>query len=146
MNNLIYKIILFRPMFGRNARIITLRIFPTIFRQESNNAIAFTHQGFIDIVIDMEEWIIKFHTELPLQKLNYSDGCLKWQFKHHLRTQNYYYIYGDKKLDLFLKSLPIFLQTKCYFETLSSYPLNKECKLVTRTIRTLIMDVIKPMI
>lgn len=146
MNNLIYKIILFRPMFGRNARIINLRILPTIFRQESNNAIAFTHQGFIDIVIDMEEWIIKFHTELPLQKLNYSDGCLKWQFKRHLRTQNYYYIYGDKKLDLFLKSLPIFLQTKCYFETLSSYPLGKKCKLVTRTIRTLIMDVIKPMI
>lgn len=146
MNNLIYKIILFRPMFGRNARIITLRIFPTIFRQESNNAIAFTHQGFIDIVIDMEEWIIKFHTELPLQKLNYSDGCLKWQFKHHLRTQNYYYIYGDKKLELFLNSLPIFLRAKRYFETLPSYPLNKECKLVTRTIRTLIMDVIKPMI
>ena len=146
MNNLIYKIILFRPMFGRNSRLVTLRIFPTIFRQESNNAIAFTHQGAIDMVIDMEEWIIKFHTELPLQKLNYSDGCLKWQFKRHLRTQNYYYIYGDKKLDLFLKSLPIFLQTKGYFKTLSSYPPNKECKLVTRTIRTLIMDVIKPMI
>lgn len=55
MNNLIYKIILFRPMFGRYSRLVTLRIFPTIFRQESNNAIAFTHQGFIDIVIDMEE-------------------------------------------------------------------------------------------
>ena len=57
MNNLIYKIILFRPMFGRYSRLVTLRIFPTIFRQESNNAIAFTHQGAIDIVIDMEEWI-----------------------------------------------------------------------------------------
>ena len=146
MNNLIYKIILFRPMFGRNARIVNLRIFPTIFRQESNNAIAFTHEACIDITIDMKEWIIAFHTELPLQKLNYSDGCLKWQFKRHLRTQNYYYIYGDKKLDLFLKSLPIFLKTKSYFKTLPSYPLNKECKLVTRTIRTLIMDVIKPMI
>ena len=69
---------------------------------------------------------------------------LKWRFKRHLRNHAYYYICGDKKLDLFLKSLPIFLKTKSYFKTLPSYPLNKEYKLVTRTIRTLIMDVIKP--
>lgn len=144
MNNLIYKIILFRPMLISNARIVNLRIYPTIFRQESNNAIAFTHEACIDIAIDMEEWIIAFHTELPLQKLNYADGCLKWRFKRHLRNHAYYYICGDKKLDLFLKSLPIFLKTKSYFKTLPSYPLNKEYKLVTRTIRTLIMDVIKP--
>ena len=63
MNNLIYKIILFRPMLISNARIVNLRIYPTIFRQESNNAIAFTHEACIDIGIDMEEWIIAFHTE-----------------------------------------------------------------------------------
>ena len=118
MNNLFYKIILFRPMLISNARIVNLRIYPTIFRKESNNAIAFTHEACIDIAIDMEEWIIAFHTELPLQKLNYSDGCLKWQFKRHLRTQNYYYIYGDKKLDLFLKSLPIFSSNKRLFQNI----------------------------